>query len=100
MPKNIYGVWEPESGIEAYIKLPTNLRGAMRRYIEKGEIPGRFLTAVIQNNLHGAVFRADTKNTKLLKSIVLWIYNEAPAPCWGSDVAMLNWSKARKKEAN
>lgn len=100
MTRNQAGLWEPETGIEAYEKLPKSLRGGVRRYIEEGTIPGGFLVTVICNDLVGAVSRADGGNILELRQIALWLYNEAPAPCYGSKEKMEAWSKARKEERN
>lgn len=39
---------------------------------------GRFLTAVVQNNLREAIFRADNTNTKALRLYVYFLYRVAP----------------------
>ena len=74
-----------------YSKLPTGLQGGMQRYIEDGYPVGHFLTAVLSNDLLGAVSRADDTNIKVLPEIVRWIYNEAPVNCWGSEKKVRTW---------
>ncbi|MBA7539996.1 hypothetical protein ES705_32285 [subsurface metagenome] len=96
MPKNKDGVWEPEGGIESYKELPRSLQYGVQAYIELGQIPGDFLCAVIENNLVGAIRRADSGNQVALPKIVGWIYNEAPSQCWGSHDKLVDWVKERE----
>ena len=68
-----------------YSKLPKHLQDSMERYIEDGIRSGGFLTAVLSNDLKGAVNVADSGNIKLLPDIVIWLYNEVPQECWGHE---------------
>lgn len=74
-----------------YSELPEGLQGGMQRYIEQGIQAGHFLTAVLSNDLFGAVNRADGNNLPRLQEIVHWIYNEAPNGCWGSSEKVAKW---------
>lgn len=65
----------------------------IRRYIEKGIKPGRFLCAVIQNDLHDALSFAGDENLKNLAAFTGYFYNEAPGGCWGSRENMAAWMK-------
>lgn len=76
-----------------YSKLPEHMQGAAQRYVEKGLHPGDFLTAVICNDLHGAVAHADDDNARALKEWVQFFYWEAPGQCWKSKEAMFAWMK-------
>ena len=76
-----------------YSKLPEHMQGAAQRYVEKGLPPGDFLTAVICNDLYGAVNRADEENARALKEWVQFFYWEAPSQCWKSKEAMSAWIK-------
>jgi len=80
-----------------YSKLPTGLQDGMQRYIENGSSTGHFLTAVLSNDLFGAVSRADDKNIKLLPEIVRWLYNEAPGSCWGDVKKVQAWQGTIKE---
>jgi hypothetical protein len=81
-----------------YELLPEHIRYGMKEYIEKGHIPGNFLVQVICNRLVHAFGAADSINTERMKDIASFMYNEAPAPCWGSEERMLKWSKERQQE--
>tara|TARA_Y100000310_G_scaffold42170_1_gene39435 strand:- start:3001 stop:3273 length:273 start_codon:yes stop_codon:yes gene_type:complete len=71
--------------------LPERLRGGVRDYIEEGNPPGGFLTAVIQNDLMGSLRRADGSSRKHLFDIGFFFYNEAPGNCWGTPEIMAAW---------
>ena len=74
-----------------YGLIPKHIRGAVRRYIEQGVIPGQFLQAVIRNDLIDSFARADDVNRDRLFDIVRFFYNEAPAECWRSEKKMIAW---------
>lgn len=79
-----------------YDLLPTaRLAGAMKRYIENGIPPGHFLTAILSNDLKEACARADDDHRYRLFDIVGWLYNEAPASCWGSPEKFEAWLTSR-----
>jgi len=72
-------------------RIPERMMGGIRRYIEKGIIPGDFLQAVIRDSLRGCIERADDENMRQLPAYVYFFYNKAPAYCWGSKEAMKKW---------
>lgn len=78
-----------EQGVEDGV--PQQTMDGLRGYIEDGNSPGGFLTSVLENDLTGAVCRADLKNTKALTAIVKWVYNVAPARCWGNEDKVETW---------
>ena len=73
-----------------YSGLPERLRGGMQRYIEHRIEPGSFLLAVLENDLKQACRKADGDKA-LLFAIVAWLYNHAPAECWGSVANVELW---------
>jgi hypothetical protein len=75
-------------------RLPEHMHGAIARYIERGIPPGSFLEAVLSNDLKGAVGRADHINRERIGDYVRFLYNDAPAGCWGSPEAVSDWIKA------
>ena len=74
-----------------YDRLPEHMREAARLYIEEGEMPGHFLTAVLTNNLVEAFGNADEDNRSCMWEWCLWLYNEIPMPAWGSANKVLAW---------
>ncbi len=66
----------------------------LRAYIERGQMPGGFLSAILENNLIEAVGRADSDNQKRIVEYVKYLYNQAPALCWGSPERVKEWCKS------
>ena len=65
--------------------------GGLTRYLYAGIEPGHLLTAVLANDLAGAVCRADETSLKDLPDIVKMIYNYAPGNAWGSREKVRNY---------
>lgn len=72
-------------------KVPEHTRGSIARYIVDHVEPGDFLEAVMCNDLRESIARADDMNRANLNAIVFFMYNEAPASCWGSKAAYNDW---------
>ncbi len=87
----------PESD-RTYELLPEHLREGMRRWIEDGLRPGGFLRAVLENDFAQAAARADHLVSPVLPAIARWVYNEAPAPCWGSPEKMAEWERLCRED--
>jgi hypothetical protein len=68
----------------------------IRRYVERHEPVGDFLTAVICNDLSEACGRADDDNLVNLPAFVAYFYNEADSRCWGSCEKMEKWLAMRE----
>lgn len=68
-----------------YEKIPQHMRDAIMDYALHRRKPGDFLTAVLCNDLRGAVCYADAVNLPLIKTYVLWFYNRCPAFLVGRD---------------
>lgn len=64
--------------------LPANLRESLDRYARYGVPTGGFLRAVLENDLHMALARADADSLAALPAIAAYIYNCLPSTCWGS----------------
>jgi hypothetical protein len=79
-----------------YSELPEHMQGAMQRYMEYGIEPGSFLTAVLCNDLMGAVGRADSINRDRLNDYATWLYNNAPPPSFGSREKFEAWIVERQ----
>jgi hypothetical protein len=77
--------------------IPEHMMGGIRRYVDDRIKPGKFLTAIICNDLSDAVGRADDENLKNLPAYVAYFYNEAPSDSWGSKEKMNDWLGTDKK---
>ena len=75
--------------------IPDHMMDGLTRYIESGIPPGDFLSAVLSNNLHEAVTRADDENVKNLPAYLGYLVNEAPSNCWGSREKVKEWIQVK-----
>ena len=73
--------------------IPERMIDGLKRYIERGIAPGHFLTAVLTNDLREACRRADDENQRLIFEYIKFLYNYAPAGCWGSPQQFAAWIK-------
>jgi hypothetical protein len=75
--------------------IPEHMHEAVSTWIEKGEyhpvMMGTFLRAVLSNDFMRIVASADEHNTKAIVGWAHFLYNYAPAPCFGSLDKMLAW---------
>jgi hypothetical protein len=71
--------------------VPATLHDGLRHYIADRRPVGSFLTAILSNDLAGAVVRADPENRFALPEIVLFLHGYAPSKCWGSPAAVTAW---------
>lgn len=74
-----------------YELLPQHIRAGMRAYIEGYHPTGDFLRACLENDLMGAINRADHINLPRIQDIVHFLYNEAPGKCHGSPEIVAAW---------
>ena len=73
--------------------IPERMMRGIKRYVEQGIRPGSFLTAVICNDLQGAVGKADDENLRNIYAYTAYFYNEVPESCWGTPQKMKDWIK-------
>lgn len=74
-----------------YSRIPDHMMLALNHYARKGVPVGDFLRCVISNDLRGACERADDRNIEIIPVYVAYLYNEAPAGCWGSKERYERW---------
>lgn len=75
----IYSRLEP-----SFDSIPKNVMHSLENYVLYGYMPGHFLTAILSNNLHEAVSRADAQSAEALYAIARFVYMKLPAGCWGN----------------
>jgi len=75
--------------------IPDYMHKGICLYIDNHVKPGDFLTAVIENNLHESMSRADDNNLRNLLAYPAFFYEHAPSQCWGSTKAMTEWLKMK-----
>lgn len=71
--------------------VPPDSWGGIHRYISAGILPGDFLTAIISNDLKESYARADDVNVHYIRNYVMFFYQYAPTPCWGSRANVKAW---------
>lgn len=71
--------------------LPALTRQAINNYLDHGLRPGSFLRAVLENDLHTAIARADADNREALGHIVAWVCKWAPYESFGNPVNVDKW---------
>lgn len=74
-----------------YAKLPHHMQDAMARYVQSGIPPGSFLTAVLSNDLMGAMGHADDINRTFIFDYAVFLKSQAPIGCWGSPQHVEDW---------
>jgi hypothetical protein len=70
---------------------PEEIYNSIDRYVEHRIEPGGFLRAVLENDLSGALGRADVMNRYLIFDIVSYVYNRVPFVCCGSREKVKKW---------
>ena len=75
----------------AALHLPTYMLAPTTRYVVDHLPPGDFLTAIICNDLRGALTRADSTNRTVLSEWVCLFTYSTPAICWGSRENFQAW---------
>jgi len=67
-----------------YEAIPEGIKVGILRYVEYRIPPGSFLTAVLNNDLQNAIFRADAESLKTLPLVVQWFHDHKP-DLYGAD---------------
>ena len=68
-----------------------NLHEGLMRYFEHHILPGRFLTACLENNLKNAIGFASTKTWDYIFSVMNFLYTFVPDDTWGSKEIVQAW---------
>lgn len=63
----------------------------LSRYILERIPPGDFLMSVLENDLTGAMSNADVYNRRRIFEYCKYLWNRAPANCWGSPEKVALW---------
>ena len=82
----------------SYAQLPLHMREGIRGYYENGCPPGRFLNAILCNDLVGAASNADEINKYALFTWAWFLYNELPRDAWGSQENVDTWIASKREK--
>lgn len=88
----------PDENPDLAAQIPFSILEGLRGYARYGYPIGHFLTAVLSNDLFGAVGRADDVNRNRLPEICQYVWNCMPAACHGSPEAVRGWVAAKERE--
>lgn len=78
--------------------IPPHMREGLQLYLESGVRPGSFLSAVLCNNLMGAVACADETNINRLPGYIRFLHNYVDPRAFGNEANFRAWMERRKKE--
>ncbi|MGB1561590.1 MAG: hypothetical protein ACPHN2_08845 [Sinimarinibacterium flocculans] len=78
--------------------IPERMMAPLLAYIERGELPGDFLQAVLRNDFQRAALLADDENAANLPAYAGYLYNEAPVVCYGSAEIVAEWVARRAQK--
>ena len=73
--------------------IPSYMHGGIVRYILIGTFPGSFLSAYLDGNLFDAITYADDTNKKLFHEYAMFLWNYAPASCYGDPKSVQRWAE-------
>lgn len=74
---------------------PSHIQEALLDYANNRHEHGHFVTAVLENNLEGAVVYADERNLPVLPHIVAFTWEHVPREAWGSPQKVSAWLRGR-----
>jgi hypothetical protein len=78
---------------KAKAMLPAHMVSGVLGYLERGEPVGGFLSALLSNDLRATFERADGINKRSVLAYIEFLYNYAPAGCWGSPGRFDAWQE-------
>ena len=73
-------------------------KDSIDRYVQFGLPPGGFVTAVLENDLFGAMNRADLDNRENLFWVCEYVYNKIPMQAWGTPKKVGAWMEMKHNE--
>ncbi len=81
-----------------WLAIPAHLRPGLARYLVLGVAPGSFLTAVLRNDLAGAVFAASPQSLWAIPDVVRFLCRYVSVSAHGSPDAVADWVAASHRE--
>lgn len=99
MTKNITAEQAREAYLEAwretpdaFHRIPSYMHGPFCRWVVWGIWGGDFLDAFVNNDLMGAIRKADDENRDALPHWASLFYNGTPAACFGAERLAARWN--------
>lgn len=85
---------------DQYKDIPQRTMLAINRHVKDHIKVGGFVTACLRNDLQAAIGLADEENLSAIRQIVVYLYNEVPAVCWGSPDKVREWLAVPARQLN
>jgi hypothetical protein len=83
--------------IDGLARVPEHMRHAMEVWMTHGEphpkILGKFMRALLTNDLVSAFAAADEENAASMRAWAMYLYHDAPLGSWGSHDALEKWHR-------
>lgn len=79
-------------------KCPEHIQYSIKLFVDHGCRPGGFLTAVLSNDLFGAINNADDDSVENLPHVVAFIHQTVRSDCYGTKEKVLAW-RGTEREA-
>lgn len=95
MPATAFETMKMQELMEDF-HIPEHCRDALRRFLLDHVPTGSFLQNLLSNNLSETYATADSVNFHVIGNYVKFLYNCAPAGCWGSPERYRDWITVRK----
>lgn len=80
-----------------YSLIPKHMINGVILYLEKGKLPGSFLTSILENNLVESIARADHININRIVDWARFLYLQMPVGSWGSKEKVRKWIDSKNK---
>lgn len=77
---------------------PPAIAEAIGAYVLAGKPVGGFVRAILENDLYGAVLRADEHNVWMIQHIAAYVVNNVPTAACGSAHNVDAWIERKRRE--
>ena len=94
---------EEQAALDKFVTLakskdvPPHLCEGLGRYVLFGIFPGSFLIAFMSHDFHGVMSYGDDMSIAGLKPTRIFVFNNLPIACRGSEKNMFEWSLHAKE---
>ena len=78
------------------IGVPAHMHDGIELYLDKGVLPGGFLTKIFENDFVEAAGQGDDENQRALLAYAKMLYCMIPHSAWGSKEKVLAWCDAKR----
>ena len=83
-----------------YSLISEDMQDSVRKWLEDGLLVGDFLKAALQNKFVQAYNFAPDAQKEHIQNWCWWLWNVAPARCWGSEENVTEWARKHRERRN